>query len=100
MGKLNVIDNLADGVFYLVWMFYILSWMEVQTGIAVKSLFSLGATGTLVFGLASKDIATQLMSGLTLHLSDKIFEVCFLNALLITTYAYLTPCMSLLHVKS
>ena len=39
-----------------------------------KSIFSVGATSTLVFGLASKDIATQLISGLTLHLSDKMFE--------------------------
>ncbi|KAL7544109.1 hypothetical protein ACHAXR_013587 [Thalassiosira sp. AJA248-18] len=63
LGKLNVIDNLADGIVYLGWMFYILNYLEVQTGVAVK-----------VFGLASKDIASQLMSGLTLHLSDKIFE--------------------------
>lgn len=41
----------------------------------LKSLFSVGATGTLVFGLASKDVAAQLISGLTLHLSDKMYEV-------------------------
>jgi len=37
-------------------------------------LFSVGATGTLIFGLASKDIATELLSGITLHLSDSIYE--------------------------
>jgi len=74
LGKLNVVDNLLDGVLYLVSMFYVLNYLELQTGMAVKSLFSIGATGTLVFGLASKDIATQLMSALTLHLSDKMFE--------------------------
>ena len=52
----------------------ILSYFEVETGIAVKGLFSVGATGTLILGLASKDIATQLMSGLMLNLSDKMFE--------------------------
>lgn len=42
-----------------------------------KSLFSIGATGTLVFGLASKDLAAQVISGLSLHLSDKMFEVWY-----------------------
>jgi len=74
LGKMNVIDNLANGVFHLVWMFYLLNYLEVETGVAIKSLFSVGATGTLVFGLASKDIASQILGGLTLHLSDKIFE--------------------------
>lgn len=74
LGKLKVIDNLVDGVFYVIWAFHLLNYLEVQTGVAVKSLFSLGATGTLVFGLASKDIATQVISGITLHLSDKMFE--------------------------
>lgn len=41
----------------------------------LQSLFSVGATGTIVFGLASKDLASQLISGLTLHLSEKMFEV-------------------------
>mmetsp|Transcript_15824 Transcript_15824/g.34086 ORF Transcript_15824/g.34086 Transcript_15824/m.34086 type:complete len:211 (+) Transcript_15824:1040-1672(+) len=54
-------------------MFYLLNYLEVYTGIAIKSLFSIGATGTLVFGLASKDVASQIIGGLTLHLSDKIF---------------------------
>ena len=39
-----------------------------------QSLFSVGATGTLIFGLASKDIASQSLAGLTLHLSEKMFE--------------------------
>jgi len=74
LGKLMVINDLVDGLFYVFSMIYILNYLEVQTGLAVKSLFSIGATGTLVFGLASKDIATQLISALTLHLSDKMFE--------------------------
>jgi hypothetical protein len=99
MGKLEVIDDLLTGVFYLVYLFHVLQYMEVQTGLAIKvcdvlldkfttpsnthanifqSLFSIGATGTLVFGLASKDLAAQIMSGLTLHLSDKMFEVCIM----------------------
>jgi small-conductance mechanosensitive channel len=39
-----------------------------------QSLFSVGATGTILFGLASKDIASQTMAGLSLHLSEKMYE--------------------------
>ena len=74
LGKLEVMDNLLDGVLATVYAFNVLNTLEVQTGIAVKSIFSVGATGTLVFGLASKDLATQVMSGLALHLSDKVYE--------------------------
>mmetsp|Transcript_5255 Transcript_5255/g.11626 ORF Transcript_5255/g.11626 Transcript_5255/m.11626 type:complete len:507 (+) Transcript_5255:69-1589(+) len=74
MGKLNVVDNLLNGVLYTLWLLHLLDFLEVETGFAVKSLFSLGATGTLVFGLASKDLASQLISGLTLHLSEKMYE--------------------------
>ena len=73
-GKMEVVDNLGNGLLYATWGVYILNKLEMQTGIAVKSLFSLGATGTLIFSLASKDIASQMMSGLTLHLSDKIYQ--------------------------
>ena len=73
-GKMELVDNLGDALLYATWGVYILRTLEFQTGIAVKSLFSLGATGTIVFSLASKDIASQMMSGLTLHLSDKIYQ--------------------------
>mmetsp|Transcript_24374 Transcript_24374/g.40217 ORF Transcript_24374/g.40217 Transcript_24374/m.40217 type:complete len:444 (+) Transcript_24374:18-1349(+) len=74
LGKLNLVDNLLDGTIVVVWLMRMLDFLEVETGFAVKSLFSVGATGTLVFGLASKDIASQIMAGLSLHLSEKIFE--------------------------
>ena len=48
MGKMEVVDNLSDGIFYLAWTLYMLNYFRVETGIAVMSLFSIGATGTLV----------------------------------------------------
>ena len=108
LGKVNLVDNVLDGVVFAIWLLRMLDFFELQTGFAVKvrsvvcgveciliclsdvsflnitlsyyqqheqqSLFSVGATGTLVFGIASKDIASQAMAGLTLHLSEKMFE--------------------------
>lgn len=36
LGKLKVVDNLVDGVFYVVWAIRMLQYLEVETGIAVK----------------------------------------------------------------
>lgn len=74
LGKMHVFDQLGDGILYATFVVSMLNYLHVQTGLALTSLFSVGATGTLVFGLASKDIASQLLSGLTLHLSEKLFE--------------------------
>ena len=74
LGKMHVFDQLGDGLLYATFVVSMLNYLQVQTGLALTSLFSVGATGTLVFGLASKDVASQLLSGLTLHLSEKLFE--------------------------
>lgn len=44
LGKLQVVNDLVDGLLYLGWTFHLLNYLEVQTGVAVKSLFSIGAT--------------------------------------------------------
>ncbi|KAL7518836.1 hypothetical protein ACHAWX_003639 [Stephanocyclus meneghinianus] len=39
MGKLEVVDDLLNGVFYLIWLFHMLDYFEVQTGLAIKVCF-------------------------------------------------------------
>ncbi len=36
LGKLNIIDRLLDGIMYSVWLLFLLDFLEVQTGMAVK----------------------------------------------------------------
>lgn len=36
MGKLEVVDDLLNGVFYLIWLLQLLDYFEVQTGLALK----------------------------------------------------------------
>jgi hypothetical protein len=36
MGKLNVVDNLLNGVLYTSWLLHLLDFLEVETGFAVK----------------------------------------------------------------
>jgi small-conductance mechanosensitive channel len=48
--------------------------LAVETGRAVSSIFALGSVGTLVLSLASRDIASQLVSGLAVTASRRFFE--------------------------
>ena len=40
MGKLEVVDDLLTGVFYLFYLFHMLQYFEVQTGLAIKVCFN------------------------------------------------------------
>jgi hypothetical protein len=71
-AKRHPVEIVSVSVWDLEALMYLLSDTIVCF---LQSLFSVGATGTIVFGLASKDLASQLISGLTLHLSEKMFEV-------------------------
>lgn len=36
MGKLEVVDDLLTGLLYIIYLFQMLSYFEVQTGVAIK----------------------------------------------------------------
>jgi len=36
MGKLEVVDDLLTGMFYLIYVFHVMQYFEVQTGLAIK----------------------------------------------------------------
>lgn len=36
LGKLAIVDHLLDGIMYSVWLLFLLNFLEVQTGMAVK----------------------------------------------------------------
>jgi MscS family membrane protein len=53
---------------------FILDMLNMEMGLALQGIFAFGSVGTLVFSLASKGIATQLMYGVLLASSDRIYE--------------------------
>lgn len=48
--------------------------LNLNFGTALKSLLSFGGVGALVLSLSSKDVATQLVSGITLSTGDRFLE--------------------------
>lgn len=74
LGRAFLVDRLADGIIYVVTGLFLLDILDVQMGVGVSSIFAFGSAGTLVVGLASRDVAAMFVSGLTLSTSDRIQE--------------------------
>jgi small-conductance mechanosensitive channel len=73
-GRATILNHLLDAVILASMTLSILDVLQVEGGLALKSVFAFGSAGTLVFSFASKDLATQLVSGLALSSSDKVYE--------------------------
>jgi hypothetical protein len=74
LGKNRIYDRLANALLVSATALWILDVLAVETGRAVSSIFALGSVGTLVLSLASRDIASQLVSGLAVTASRRFFE--------------------------
>jgi small-conductance mechanosensitive channel len=74
LGRVSMIDRLVDGIIYICTGLFLLDILNVEMGVGVTSVFAFGSAGTLVVGLATKDIAAMFVSGLTLTTSNRISE--------------------------
>lgn len=73
-GRLQVVNRLCDAGLYALTAFIILDILDVEMGLALKSMAAFGSLGTLTFTLASQGIAKQLLHGILLSASDRIYE--------------------------
>jgi small-conductance mechanosensitive channel len=73
-GRVQVVNRLGDAFLYLLATILILDILDVKLGLALKSMAAFGSMGTLVFTLASQGIAKQLLYGIMLSASDRIYE--------------------------
>jgi small-conductance mechanosensitive channel len=51
-----------------------LNILKVEMGVAMSGVLAFGSVGTLALGLASKDLMTNILTGLMLSASDQIYE--------------------------
>lgn len=70
-GKIQVYNSILNVALATFTFGHILDLFDVNIGVALASLLSIGGVGTLVMSLASKDIATELVSGLAVGASDR-----------------------------
>jgi small-conductance mechanosensitive channel len=69
-----MIDHLVDGTIYICTGLFLLDILNVEMGAGFTSIFAFGSAGTIVMGLATKDIAAMFVSGMTLTTSNRISE--------------------------
>jgi small-conductance mechanosensitive channel len=74
LGQAAIIDRLVDGLIWVVTGLFLLDILNVEMGVGVSSIFAFGSAGTLVMGLASKDVASMFVSGLTLTTTNHVRE--------------------------
>jgi small-conductance mechanosensitive channel len=74
LGRVAIIDRLADGFICVVVGLFLLDVMEVELGMAISSVFAFGSVGTLAVGLATQDLARQFVSGLAVSMTDRMQE--------------------------
>lgn len=73
-GRAKLLNRLADAAIYGLAVFVVLSILQVEMGVAMHSILAFGSVGTLALGLASQGIVSQILHGLLLASSDRIYE--------------------------
>ena len=74
LGIFQILDKLSDGAIFVMASMFLLDLLDVELGAGLSSVFAFGSAGTLMVGLASKDIASMLVSGMTLTTSNRVNE--------------------------
>ena len=74
-GRINLIQKWIDAIRFAATVLLVMHILRVESGVAInRSFLAVGSVGTLAFGLASQGIATQVINGLLLASSDRIYE--------------------------
>eukprot|EP00565_Helicotheca_tamesis_P005881 CAMPEP_0185731754 /NCGR_PEP_ID=MMETSP1171-20130828/13904_1 /TAXON_ID=374046 /ORGANISM="Helicotheca tamensis, Strain CCMP826" /LENGTH=409 /DNA_ID=CAMNT_0028401079 /DNA_START=279 /DNA_END=1508 /DNA_ORIENTATION=- len=68
---LTLYDRITNVLLYFITAAILVDFLSLHIGIAVSSLLSLGGLSTIIFSLASKNVAEQLISGISLSTSGR-----------------------------
>jgi hypothetical protein len=71
-GKAKLVCRILDGVIATFLFFFLQDIFHFTIGRGIMSVLTAGGTAGLVFSLASKELATELLSGLAFHGSRKV----------------------------
>lgn len=73
-GRMQIVNRLGNAGLIAAASFVVLNILKVEMGVAMHSFLALGSVGTLAIGLASQGIFSQVLNGLLLVSSDRIYE--------------------------
>mmetsp|Transcript_15604 Transcript_15604/g.22228 ORF Transcript_15604/g.22228 Transcript_15604/m.22228 type:complete len:454 (+) Transcript_15604:230-1591(+) len=70
-GKAALVDHFLNFLVYSIAIVILLDMLALNMGVALSSFFAIGSAGTIIFGWATRDVATDFVSGLALTIADK-----------------------------
>jgi small-conductance mechanosensitive channel len=70
LEKVILVDKVMDTIVFAYLALHILNTLTIEVTF-LSSLFAFGGMGTLIFSLASKDLAVLVVSGLALNVTEK-----------------------------
>jgi small-conductance mechanosensitive channel len=74
LGRVTIYDRLIDFVVGIVTVSQVLDELSIDVGMGLQSVFTAGGVGALIFSLASKDLAQQIVGGFAISVWDA-FEI-------------------------
>lgn len=72
--RTRLYDRILNIVIGITTSAIVFDFMDLNLGTTLKSLLSFGGVGALVLSLSSKDLASQLVSGIALSTGDRFIE--------------------------
>jgi len=73
-GRMQIVNRLGNAALIVVAGFVVFNILKIEMGVAMHSIFALGSLSTLAVGIASQSIFSQILNGLLLVSSDRIYE--------------------------
>jgi small conductance mechanosensitive channel len=74
LSRARIVNRLIETFIIAGLLLSIVDLLQLKTGKVLSSLFALSGAGTLVISYGAKDLASEIVSGLALQSSDKIYE--------------------------
>lgn len=78
-GRMQIVNRLGNASLITIAGFIILNILKLEMGVAMHSVLALGSISTLALGIASQGIFSQILNGLLLVSSDRIYEGDFVR---------------------
>lgn len=73
-GRIQVLNRLGNALLVGIATLIVLDILSFEMGLALQGVVALGSVGTLVVSLAAKDTVANILNGLILSASDRIYE--------------------------
>jgi small-conductance mechanosensitive channel len=67
LGRVALLDRLLDFVIVFVMILAVMDELSIDSTVGIQSVLSAGGVGALIFSLASKDLAEQIVGGVALN---------------------------------